>query len=52
MVREAKLDGRQVNLVTASGREGPGSGELLLSKTGRAILSLQIVGPGGHRGRH
>ncbi|HEX3227756.1 MAG TPA: hypothetical protein VHQ95_02255 [Pyrinomonadaceae bacterium] len=45
MVREAKLDGRQVNLVTHPGEKGPGSGELLLSKTGRAILSLKIVAP-------
>jgi len=45
MVREAKLDGRQVTLVTHPGEKGPGSGELLLSKTGRAILSLKIVAP-------
>lgn len=45
MVQEAKLDGRQVNLVTHPGEKGPGSGELLLSKTGRAILSLKIVAP-------
>ena len=45
MVQEAKLDGRQVNLITHPGEKGPGSGELLLSKTGRAILSLKIVAP-------
>lgn len=45
MVREAKLDGRPVTMVTHPGEKGPGSGELLLSKTGRAILSLKIVAP-------
>lgn len=45
MIREAKLDGRQVTLVTHSTEKGAGAGELLLSKTGRAILSLKIVAP-------
>jgi hypothetical protein len=43
MVREAKLDGREVSLVTHATEKGPGSAELLLSKTGRSILTLKIV---------
>src|SRR5712691_11907959 len=38
MVREAHLDGRQVTLVTRPTEKGPGSGELLLSRTGRSVL--------------
>src|SRR6266511_886153 len=41
MVREAKLDGKQVTLVTHPTEKGPGAGELLLSKTGRSVLSLK-----------
>jgi hypothetical protein len=43
MVREAKLDGREVSLVSHATEKGPGSAELLLSKTGRSILTLKIV---------
>ncbi|HEX3085263.1 MAG TPA: hypothetical protein VHP99_12105 [Pyrinomonadaceae bacterium] len=43
MVREAKLDGREVSLVTHATEKGPGSAELLLSKTGRSVLTLKIV---------
>jgi hypothetical protein len=43
MVREAKLDGREVSLITHATEKGPGSAELLLSKTGRAVLTLKIV---------
>src|SRR5438552_16699831 len=43
MVREANLDGKQVTLVTHPTEKGPGAGELLLSKTGRSVLSLKIV---------
>ena len=45
MVREAKLDGRQVTLVTRPAEKGPGGADLLLSKTGRSILTLKIVAP-------
>src|SRR5260370_19081051 len=45
MVREANLDGKQVTLVTHPTEKGPGAGELLLSKTGRSVLSLKIVAP-------
>lgn len=45
MVREAKLDGRQVTLVSRAADKGPGVGELLLSKTGRSVLTLKIVAP-------
>ena len=45
MVREAHLDGRQVTLVTRSTEKGPGAGELLLSQTGRSVLTLKIVAP-------
>lgn len=43
MVREAKLDGREVSLVNHATEKGPGSAELLLSKTGRSVLTLKIV---------
>ncbi|HJZ82567.1 MAG TPA: hypothetical protein VKD91_19540, partial [Pyrinomonadaceae bacterium] len=42
MVREARLDGREVNLVKQAGDKGAGA-QLLLSKTGRSILTLKIV---------
>lgn len=45
MVREAQLDGRQVNLVTRPKDKGPGGSDLLLSKTGRSVLTLKIVAP-------
>ena len=45
MVREAKLDGREVTLVTHPAEKGPGGAELLLSKTGRSVLTLKIVAP-------
>ena len=43
MVREAQLDGRQVTLVTRPEGNGPGRVDLLLSKTGRSVLTLKIV---------
>jgi hypothetical protein len=43
MVREASLDGRQVTLVAASADKD--ADELLLSKTGRSVLTLKIVAP-------
>jgi hypothetical protein len=45
MVREAKLDGKPVTLVTHATDKGPGAAELLLSKTGRSVLTLKIVAP-------
>jgi hypothetical protein len=45
MVREASLDGRQVTLVAPAADKGPGAGDLLLSKTGRSVLTLKIVAP-------
>ncbi|MFN2578918.1 MAG: hypothetical protein ABR607_14655 [Pyrinomonadaceae bacterium] len=43
MVRDAKLDGREVSLVTHATAKGPATAELLLSKTGRSVLTLGIV---------
>jgi hypothetical protein len=43
MVRDARLDGREVSLVTRAGDKGPAAAELLLSKTGRSVLTLKIV---------
>src|SRR6266850_2792615 len=45
MVREARLDGRQVTLVTHRGEKDPARVELLLSRTGRSVLTLKIVAP-------
>ena len=45
MVREARLDGREVTLVARPREKGPGAGELLLSRTGRSVLTLKIVAP-------
>ena len=45
MVREAQLDGRPVNLAMKTTDKGPGRADLLLSKTGRSLLTLKIVAP-------
>jgi len=45
IVRDAKLDGHPVNLVMNQTSKGPGRADLLLSKTGRSVLTLQIVAP-------
>jgi hypothetical protein len=45
MVREAQLDGQQVTLVTRPQERGSGGNELLLSRTGRSVLTLKIVAP-------
>jgi hypothetical protein len=45
MVQEANLDGRPVTLVTRPKEKGPGGFDLLLSKTGRSVLTLKIVAP-------
>ena len=45
IVRDAKLDGHPVNLAMNPTNKGPGRADLLLSKTGRSVLTLQIVVP-------
>lgn len=45
IVRDAKLDGHPVNLAMNPTTKGPGRADLLLSKTGRSVLTLQIVAP-------
>jgi len=45
IVRDAKLDGRPVNLVMNATDKGPGRADLLLSKTGRSVLTMKIVAP-------
>src|SRR5829696_9303070 len=45
IVRDAQLDGRSVNLVMNTTDKGPGRADLLLSKTGRSVLTLKIVAP-------
>ena len=45
MVKEARLDGRPVSLVTQPSEKGPGASYLLLSHTGRSVLTLAIVFP-------
>jgi hypothetical protein len=43
MVREARIDGRPVSLITQSTDKGPGAGYVLLSRTGRSVLTLGIA---------
>lgn len=45
IVRDAQLDGRPVNLAMTATDKGPGRADLLLSKTGRSVLTLKIVAP-------
>src|SRR5215216_439361 len=45
IVRDAKLDGRAVNLAMNPTDKGPGRADLLLSKTGRSVLTMKIVAP-------
>ena len=45
IVRDAQLDGRPVNLAMSTTTKGPGRADLLLSKTGRSILTMKIVAP-------
>src|ERR1041385_4186926 len=46
IVRDAKLDGHPVNLaMNPTSDKGPGRADLLLSKTGRSVLTLQNVAP-------
>jgi len=45
MVRDAQLDGHPVNLATNEGDKGSSRVDLLLSKTGRSVLTLKIVAP-------
>lgn len=43
MVREAQLDGRPVTLAARPTAKGSGGRDLLLSRTGRSVLTLKIV---------
>ena len=45
IVRDAQLDGEPVNLAMSTATKGPGRADLLLSKTGRSILTMKIVAP-------
>ncbi len=45
IVRDAQLDGRPVNLAMSTADKGPGRADLLLSKTGRSVLTMKIVAP-------
>jgi hypothetical protein len=45
IVRDAKLDGHPVNLAMNTTDKGPGRADLLLSKTGRSVLTMKIVAP-------
>ena len=45
MIREARLDGRSISLVGGGSEKGTGSTQLLLSHTGRSVLTLTIVTP-------
>src|ERR1051326_5101455 len=45
IVRDAKLDGRPVNLAMNPADKGRGRADLVLSKTGRSVLTMQIVAP-------
>src|SRR5262245_9238875 len=45
MIRDAQLDGRPVSLVTPTTDKGLGTSQLLLSKSGRSVLTLGIVAP-------
>lgn len=42
MVRDARLDGRPVSLVTQHGGKGTGGPFLILSRTGRIVVSLAV----------
>jgi len=45
MIRQARLDGRPVSLVNGGSEKGQGASHLLLSHTGRSVLTLEIVAP-------
>jgi hypothetical protein len=45
MIHEARLDGRPVSLVAGAAEKGPSPSYLLLSRTGRSVLTLGIVAP-------
>ena len=45
MIRQARLDGRPVSLVSGATEKGTSTSHLLLSRTGRAVLTLDIVAP-------
>ncbi len=45
MIRESRLDGKPVTLASRPKDKGPSGADLLLSKTGRSVLTLKIVAP-------
>ncbi len=45
MIRQARLDGRPVSLINGAGDKGAGMSYVLLSRKGRALLTLEIVAP-------
>ncbi|HKP12486.1 MAG TPA: hypothetical protein VJZ91_10265 [Blastocatellia bacterium] len=45
MIRQARLDGRPVSLINGASDKGPGMSYVLLSRKGRAVLTLEIVAP-------
>jgi hypothetical protein len=45
LVREARLDNRPVSLITQPAEKGTASNYVLLSRTGRSMLTLGIVAP-------
>lgn len=45
MIRQARLDGQPVSLITSAAEKGPGASQVLLSRTGRSVLTLDIVAP-------
>lgn len=45
MIRQARLDGRPVSLINGASEKGQETTHLLLSHTGRSVLTLEIVAP-------
>src|SRR4051812_13508256 len=45
MIRKARLDGRPISLINGTNEKGTGASHLLLSRTGRSVLTLDIVTP-------
>src|ERR1051325_6862649 len=45
MIRQAHPDGRPASPATGVSEKGPGAGQVLLSRAGRSVLTLEIVMP-------
>lgn len=45
LIRQSRLDGRPVSLVTQPSEKGTAASYVLLSRTGRSVLTLTIVAP-------